>query len=82
VQASWIPELFGTRVRYTGASLGYQLGAPLAGGLAPIIAASLVEVSGKQFWPLALYIILVAVLSLICVHFLAETVHTDLSDPR
>jgi MFS family permease len=82
VQASWIPELFGTRVRYTGASLGYQLGAPLAGGLAPIIAATLVETFGQQFWPLALYIIFVAVVSLICVHYLAETVHTDLSESR
>ena len=40
VQASLIPELFGTRLRYTGASLGYQLASPFAGGLAPIIAAS------------------------------------------
>src|SRR5205085_1882854 len=30
VQASLIPELFGTRLRYTGASLGYQLGSPIA----------------------------------------------------
>src|SRR5262249_54584176 len=43
VQASLIPELFGTRLRYTGASLGYQLGAPFAGGLAPIIAGTLAE---------------------------------------
>ena len=31
VQASLIPELFGTRLRYTGASLGYQLASPVAG---------------------------------------------------
>ena len=37
VQASLIPELFGTRLRYTGASLGYQLAAPFAGGLAPML---------------------------------------------
>ncbi|HWG46635.1 MAG TPA: MFS transporter, partial [Gemmataceae bacterium] len=39
VQASLIPELFGTRLRYTGASIGYQLAAPVAGGSAPLIAA-------------------------------------------
>jgi hypothetical protein len=42
VQASLIPELFSTRLRYSGASLGYQLATPFAGGLSPIIAASLV----------------------------------------
>ena len=35
VQASLIPELFGTRVRCTGASIGYQLAVPLSGGVAP-----------------------------------------------
>ena len=41
VQGSLIPELFGTRLRCTGASLGYQLAPPFAGGLAPLIAATL-----------------------------------------
>ena len=45
-QGSFFAELFGTRVRYTGASLGFQLGAALVGGLAPIAAASLVLASG------------------------------------
>ena len=43
VQASLIPELFGTRLRYTGASLGYQLAAPFAGGLAPTTFAPTVD---------------------------------------
>jgi metabolite-proton symporter len=78
VQASLIPELFGTRLRYTGASIGYQLAAPVAGGLAPIIAASLVQAFPDQAWPLATYIILISILSLVCVHFLAETSRKDL----
>src|SRR5262249_38825608 len=65
VQGSLIPELFPTRVRYTGASLGYQLAAPFAGGLAPIIAASLVEFFPGQYWPLALYLIAIAGISLV-----------------
>lgn len=44
-QAALIAERFGTRSRYSGASLGYQLAAPFAGGLAPIIA--LVLLNGK-----------------------------------
>jgi MFS transporter, MHS family, shikimate and dehydroshikimate transport protein len=79
VQASLIPELFGTRVRYTGASLGYQLAAPVAGGLAPLIAAWLVQAFPQQYWPLAVYIILVAAISLASVYLLAETSHKELS---
>lgn len=44
-QAAMIAERFGTRSRYSGASMGYQLAAPFAGGLAPIIA--LLLLSGK-----------------------------------
>jgi MFS family permease len=79
VQASLIPELFGTRVRYTGASLGYQLAAPFAGGLAPIIATWLVHRFQGQWWPLVAYIITICILSLVCVHFLAETSRKDLA---
>src|SRR5947207_3203798 len=79
VQASLIPELFGTRLRYTGASIGYQLAAPIAGGLSPILASTLVEVYPNQFWPLSLYIILISIVSLVCVQLLAETSRKDLS---
>ncbi|MGL6234688.1 MAG: MFS transporter [Segniliparus sp.] len=41
-QAAWFGELFDTRVRYSGASLGYQVGAVLSGGFAPLVAAALV----------------------------------------
>jgi hypothetical protein len=80
VQASLIPELFGTRLRYTGASIGYQLGAPFAGGLAPIIAASLVEAFPGNYWPLILYVVFVCVVSLVSVLLLAETSRKDLSE--
>lgn len=73
VQGSLIPELFGTRLRYSGASIGYQLAAPVAGGMAPIIATSLAHWYPGEIWPLALYIALMAVVSLTCVWSLAET---------
>lgn len=79
VQASLIPELFGTRLRYTGASLGYQLASPVAGGLSPLIAATLVEAFPNQYWPLAVYIIVISLISLVCVHALAETSRKELS---
>src|SRR5262245_25895692 len=79
VQAALIPELFGTRLRCTGASLGYQLAAPFAGGLARLIAAVLVNTFPGEYWPLAAYIMLLAMISLLCVRRLAETSRRDLS---
>ena len=40
-QAAFLSELFGTRVRYSGASLGSQLSSVIAGGLSPFIATAL-----------------------------------------
>jgi MFS family permease len=45
-QATFFAELFQTRVRYTGSSMGFQLGSVLAGGLSPLIAASLAVTYG------------------------------------
>ena len=73
-QAAFFSELFGTRVRYSGASLGYQLASPLAGGLAPIIATWLLGWSKGDPAPVAAYLILMALITLVCV-WLAEETH-------
>jgi len=73
-QAAFFSELFGTRVRYSGASLGYQLASPLAGGLAPLIATALLSWSSGAPWPVALYLIGMAVITLVSV-WLAEETH-------
>lgn len=73
-QAAFFSELFGTKVRYSGASLGYQLASPLAGGLAPIIATWLLGKSSGAPWPVAVYLIGMAVITLVCV-WLAEETH-------
>ncbi len=80
VQGALISELFATRLRYSGASLAYQLAGPFAGGLAPIVAATLVELYPNNYLPLAGYIIVLAVLSSLSVYFLSETTHKDISD--
>jgi len=81
-QASFFSELFGTRVRYSGASLGYQLSSVIAGGLSPLIAAGLLKRYNAS-WPIALLIIGMAVATIISVYFAAETAHTDIeSDLR
>ena len=79
VQASLLPELFSTRLRYTGASLSYQLAGPVAGGLAPIICLYLVKWFPGQYWPLAAYLILLAVVSIVCIWQLGETAGKDIS---
>jgi metabolite-proton symporter len=78
VEGSLIPELFGTRLRYSGASISYQLATPIA-GLGPMIATWLNRVFPEQYWPLALYVILISVVSLVCVCLLAETSRKDIS---
>jgi MFS transporter, MHS family, shikimate and dehydroshikimate transport protein len=79
VQASLIPELFATRVRCTGASIGYQLASPFSGGVAPIVATVLIRDYPGEYWPLAAYIILMGALSLLCVQRLAETSRKDIT---
>lgn len=72
-QASFFAELFPPRVRYTGISLGYQLSGTLGGAPFPIIATALVAVAGGSAWLLALYSIVIAVVSLIAVYLAPET---------
>jgi metabolite-proton symporter len=73
-QAAFFSELFGTHVRYSGASLGYQLASPLAGGLAPLIATWLLAESNGAPWPVSVYLMVMAVITLTSV-WLAEETH-------
>ncbi|QTX03508.1 MFS transporter [Agromyces archimandritae] len=70
-----IAENFPPEIRYTGATLGYQLGAAIFGGTAPIIAAWLLEISGGQWWPIALYVVFCAALSIIASFFIKKVAH-------
>jgi MHS family shikimate/dehydroshikimate transporter-like MFS transporter len=77
-QASFVSELFGTRVRYSGLSLGYQLASVLAGGLSPIIATGLFAKIGNS-WPIALYVVGMAAITTISVYLASETAHKDIT---
>jgi len=72
-QASFFSELFGARVRYSGASLGYQLASVLAGGLSPMIAAGLLAWAHGAWWAIALYMLALALVTLGSVFLAAET---------
>ena len=78
-QASFFSELFGTHVRYSGASLGYQLASVFAGGLSPLIATALLGWSGGKPWPIALYMIGMALITLVSVYLAAETLPGDIA---
>jgi MFS family permease len=71
-QAAFFAEIFSAKVRYSGASLGYQIGAIFGGGLAPIIATWMLEVFDST-WPIAWYMAGLCALSLLCVYLLTET---------
>jgi MHS family shikimate/dehydroshikimate transporter-like MFS transporter len=77
IGASWMPELFGTRVRYTGASLGCQVSAALSGGFAPIIATALLAWSGVT-WSVSLYLIALGLIAAVAVMAAGETSEADL----
>jgi MFS transporter, MHS family, shikimate and dehydroshikimate transport protein len=77
-QASYMPELFGTNIRYSGASLGCQISAALSGGFAPIIATSLFAWGGGT-WAISVYLIALAGITLASVVVTRETAFDDLS---
>ncbi|MFM9558417.1 MULTISPECIES: MFS transporter [Streptomyces] len=71
-----LTEMFGTRVRYTGASLGYQLATLIGAGFSPMIAGSLVAANGGSGTPVSLLICAGAVITAVTVWFVRET-HQD-----
>jgi MFS family permease len=71
-QAAFLSELFGTRVRYSGASLGSQLSSVIAGGLSPFIATALLPYGRGA---LASYIIAMALVTIVAVLMASETRH-------
>jgi MFS family permease len=71
-QAAWFPELFNTRVRYSGSSLGYQIGA-VSGGFAPLIAAALLVVGGGRPWLIVVYFAVLAAITVSAAYTARET---------
>jgi metabolite-proton symporter len=72
-QASFFSELFSARVRYSGASLGYQLASIFAGGLSPLVATALLAYGKGQPTYVAWYMILLVAITAISVAFAKET---------
>ncbi|EXU64126.1 MFS transporter [Streptomyces sp. PRh5] len=65
-QVALYSELFSTEVRFSGASLGYQIGSVFGGGLAPLITAALLD-STKASWSVAAYMTVLGMISLLSI---------------
>jgi MFS family permease len=77
-QAAFFSELFGTGVRYSGASMGYQLASVFAGSLAPIISLALLSTYGSSL-PISFYLLGSAVLTIVALYAARETAKVDLT---
>jgi MHS family shikimate/dehydroshikimate transporter-like MFS transporter len=72
VGAPWYSELFSARLRYSGASLGFQIGAAI-GGLTPFAAATFMAWTGGATWPISIYLIVLAVITFLAAIIAPET---------
>jgi MFS family permease len=78
-QAALIAESFPGRLRYSGASLGYQLSSLIAGGPAPLIAAALLS-RYRSATPLTWFIVVCAIISLAATAMLKDHTNRDISN--
>jgi MFS transporter, MHS family, shikimate and dehydroshikimate transport protein len=79
-QAAYFSELFGTRVRYSGASLGYQLASVFAGGFAPLIVTALLAAGGGSPTLVALYMTVMGLISVVATLYATETFQKDVHE--
>lgn len=80
VLGTMFSEIFDAKVRYTGVSLGYQIGAAVAGGTAPLVATALLVQFSNSYIPVALYIILTSLISLLAVWAVKEKSNQELDE--
>jgi len=77
-EAALIAEAFPPRLRYSGASIGYQLASIIAGGPAPFIATWLFATFNSTF-PIGIYVVVCAIISIIATALLPDYTNKDIS---
>jgi MFS family permease len=77
-EAALIAESFTPRLRYSGASIGYQLASVIAGGPSPFIATWLFATYGSA-WPIAIYIAICAVIGIVATSLLTDYTNKEIS---
>jgi MFS family permease len=78
-QAALIAECFTPRLRYSGASIGYQLSSVVSGGPAPLIATALLAMYGSGY-AIAAYILFCAIVSIVSTALLPDYTNCDISE--
>ncbi len=78
VQAAWFPELVGSRYRYAGVALGREFSSVVGGGVSPLICSSLIAWASDAWWPVAVYMIALMLVSLLAAVWSPETRDRDL----
>lgn len=78
VIGTFFAESYSANVRYTGISLGYQIGAAIAGGPAPLIATALLVAYGNSYLPIGFMIIGAGAISLVAAAFARDRSKLDL----
>ncbi|QUH03488.1 MHS family MFS transporter [Saccharopolyspora erythraea] len=78
-QSAFFSELFSTRLRYSGASLSYQLASILGGGIAPMICTVLYGATGSSM-AIAAYVVVLCLISFVSIYLLSETYKRDLTE--
>jgi MFS transporter, MHS family, shikimate and dehydroshikimate transport protein len=79
-QAAYFSELFATRMRYTGASVGYQLASVFGGGFAPLIAVALLAAGGDKPYLVGAYMMVMGVITVVATYYARETFRSDIGD--
>ncbi|WP_421874503.1 MFS transporter [Mycolicibacterium wolinskyi] len=77
--ASFISELFETRLRYSGSAIGYQFGSMTWSAPVPFIAAALFAWAGSS-WPLSVYIVIGGLVSFVAIYGARESYRDDIVD--
>ncbi len=79
-QCALLPELFGNQHRFTGVATAREFSAVLAGGIAPLLGASLLFVTGNAWWVIAIYSGLLSLISFLTTFVTPETMGRSLTD--
>ncbi|MDI2033184.1 Fosfomycin resistance protein AbaF [Paenarthrobacter nitroguajacolicus] len=77
-QCPLLPELFGSQYRFTGVAMSREISAVLAGGLAPLLGALMLAATNHSWLVLAIYSLVLALISFVTTFFTPETAGRDL----
>ncbi|MGA8112496.1 MAG: MFS transporter [Actinocatenispora sp.] len=81
VEGAFFAELYPTNVRYSGISIVYQIGVLPSGAIGPVVAGALVAAFDNHSWPVAAYVLIGALITIVALLLSPETHRRDLDSP-